>query len=158
MLCDVACVNDSNDVPSIVADYFSRHKLPARAVIGPTLSNLSWQAAGLDAQVRPVRDTDEAGVTPVFCAIAETATLMLLSRPETPASLSLLPETHVAIVEKRQLVGTMEDAWQKLRAEHGVLPRAVNFVSGPSRTADIEQTVTLGAHGPYRVLIVLVGA
>jgi L-lactate dehydrogenase complex protein LldG len=49
----------------------------------------------------------------------------------------------------------MEDAWALLKREHGALPRAVNFVSGPSRTADIEQTVTLGAHGPYRVLIIL---
>jgi L-lactate dehydrogenase complex protein LldG len=49
----------------------------------------------------------------------------------------------------------MEDAWDRLRAT-GTMPRAVNLVSGPSRTADIEQTVTLGAHGPARVhLIVL---
>jgi L-lactate dehydrogenase complex protein LldG len=49
----------------------------------------------------------------------------------------------------------MEEAWQLLRAELGAPPRAVNFISGPSRTADIEQTVTLGAHGPYRVHVIL---
>jgi len=49
----------------------------------------------------------------------------------------------------------MEDAWALLRTEHAAMPRAVNFISGPSRTADIEQTVTLGAHGPYRVHILL---
>ncbi len=83
--------------------------------------------------------------------------LMLLSGPATPATTSLLPETHIAVLPLDRLVATMEDAWGLLRAEGGTMPRAVNFVSGPSRTADIEQTVTLGAHGPYRVHIVIVG-
>ena len=51
----------------------------------------------------------------------------------------------------------MEDGFALMRQEKGEAPRAVNFVSGPSRTADIEQTVTLGAHGPYRVHLILVG-
>ena len=97
------------------------------------------------------------GITGAFAGIAETGTLMLLSGPQTPATASLLPETHIAVVDKTQIVATMEDAWDRLRDEHGKLPRAVNFVSGPSRTADVEQTVTLGAHGPYRVLIIFVG-
>jgi L-lactate dehydrogenase complex protein LldG len=81
----------------------------------------------------------------------------LCSGVETPATVSLLPETHVAVVPVARIVAHMEDGWDLARAELGELPRAVNFVSGPSRTADIEQTVVLGAHGPYRVHIVLVG-
>jgi L-lactate dehydrogenase complex protein LldG len=61
-------------------------------------------------------------------------------------------------VRAARIVRGMEDAWQLLRDEVGRMPRAVNFVSGPSRTADIEQTLVLGAHGPYRVHIVLVRA
>jgi L-lactate dehydrogenase complex protein LldG len=83
---------------------------------------------------------------------------MLLSGPDTPASVSLLPETHIAIVPASRIVATMEDAFALLRAERpGALPRSVNFVSGPSRTGDIEQTIVLGAHGPCRVHIVIVG-
>ena len=91
----------------------------------------------------------------MFCGIAETGTLMLLSGPQTPPTVSLLPETHIALLPVARIVAHMEDGWDLLRAELGNMPRAVNFVSGPSRTADIEQTVTLGAHGPYRVHIVL---
>jgi L-lactate dehydrogenase complex protein LldG len=120
------------------------------------MASLDWRAAGIEVEPRAARGDDLVGITGTFLGIAETGTLMLLSGPTTPATVSLLPETHVAVVEKPQIVATMEDAWDRLRAEHRVLPRAVNFVSGPSRTADIEQTVTLGAHGPYRVLIIVV--
>ena len=82
---------------------------------------------------------------------------MMISGPDTPAAASLLPDTHIAVVPLERVVPSMEDGWDLLRAEHGQLPRAVNFISGPSRTADIEQTLVLGAHGPYRVHIVLVG-
>ena len=95
-----------------------------------------------------------------FCAVAETGTLVLLSGPQTPARTHLLPETHIAVVERARVLATMEDAFDLVRretADDGGLPRALNFVSGPSRTGDIEQTIVLGAHGPYRVHIVLVG-
>jgi L-lactate dehydrogenase complex protein LldG len=95
-------------------------------------------------------------VTGAFCAIAETGTLMLLSGRETGARTSLLPETHIAIVDAARIVKGMEEGWALLRSEHQKIPRAVNFVSGPSRTADIEQTIVIGAHGPYRVHIVVV--
>jgi L-lactate dehydrogenase complex protein LldG len=80
-----------------------------------------------------------------------------LSGPQTPATVSLLPETHIALVDERRIVGTMEEAFALLRAEHGSLPRALNFISGPSRTGDIEQTIVLGAHGPRRVHLLVTG-
>jgi L-lactate dehydrogenase complex protein LldG len=95
------------------------------------------------------------GVTGVFAAIAETGTLMMASGPQSPATTSLLPETHVAIVPASRIVAHMEDGFALARAELGELPRAINFISGPSRTGDIEQTIVLGAHGPYRVHVIV---
>ncbi len=152
---DVLETNDRMEIPGLLARYLSERKLPMRGVCWPSLAGLPWSGAGLEMQSRPTRDMDLIGVTGAFCAIAETGTLMLLSGAETPATTSLLPETHVAVLDPSRIVATMEDAWELLRKEHQQQPRAVNFISGPSRTADIEQTVTLGAHGPYRVLLIL---
>ena len=144
-------------VPAAAARYLKLHGLPLLAVCWPQFADLPWRGAGLEVESRAARDTDLVGITGAFCAIAETGTLMTLSGTDTPATVSLLPETHIAIVPASRIVRGMEEAWQLARAELGQLPRAVSFISGPSRTADIEQTVTLGAHGPYRVHIVLVG-
>lgn len=143
------------DIPAAVARYLRDQALPPAAVCWPEFATLDWRAQGLQVTVRAARGDDLVGITGAFCAIAETGTLLLLSGPQTPPAASLLPETHVAVVSRGRIVTGMEDAWALLRAEHGELPRAVNFISGPSRTADIEQTVSLGAHGPYRVHIIL---
>lgn len=145
------------DAPAAVARYLDAHRLPKSGCVWPRLAGLGWKAAGLELEPRAAKGEDMLGVTGVFCALAETGTLALVSGPDTPASASLLPETHVALVPLARLVPHMEDAWDLMRAELGRLPRAVNYISGPSRTADIEQTLVLGAHGPYRVHIVLVG-
>jgi L-lactate utilization protein LutC len=152
---DVLETNDKMEVPALLARYLNERKLPNRGVCWPSLAGLPWSVAGLDMQSRPAKNHDLVGVTGAFCAIAETGTLMMLSGPDTPATTSLLPETHVAVVDPRRIIASMEDAWDLLRKEYKQPPRAVNFISGPSRTADIEQTVTLGAHGPYRVLLIL---
>jgi L-lactate dehydrogenase complex protein LldG len=144
------------EVPAAIARYLAEMKLPKAAVVQPALAALDWAAAGLAVEARGARDADLVGITGCFCAVAETGTLMMCSSPDTPAAVSLLPETHVAVVQASRIVAYMEDAWNLARKELGTLPRAVNFISGPSRTGDIEQTIVLGAHGPYRVHLVIV--
>ena len=144
-------------VPAAVARYLKAHSLPVAAVCWAELAVLDWRAAGIEIAVREARETDMVGITGAFCAIAETGTLMTLSGRDTPSTVSLLPETHIAVVTQSRIVRGMEEAWQLMRDEIVAPPRAVTFISGPSRTADIEQTVTLGAHGPYRVHIILTG-
>jgi L-lactate utilization protein LutC len=96
-------------------------------------------------------------VTSALCGIAETGTLMLVSGEQNPTSLNFLPDYHIVVLRSDQLVPRMEDAWDTLRASFAQMPRTVNFISGPSKTADVEQTVEYGAHGPRCLHVVLVG-
>jgi L-lactate dehydrogenase complex protein LldG len=149
-------VASSGDVPKAVARFLAEHRLPMRAVAWPEIARLHWSGSGVEVEGRPAHGDDLVGITGVHLALAETGTLMLLSGPETPAATSLLPETHIAVVHQGRIVKAMEEAWSQTRQERGTLPRAVNFVSGPSRTADIEGQLQLGAHGPYRVHVIVV--
>lgn len=149
-------VSAAAEVPQTVARYLAAHRLPMQAVCWPALAGQPWDQAGIAVAARPATGSDLVGITGCFCALAETGTLMLCSGPDTPAATSLLPETHIAIVPARRILVGMEEAWDLARSELGEMPRAVNFISGPSRTGDIEQTIVLGAHGPYRVHIIIV--
>lgn len=155
--CSLTRIRDMSAAPAAIADYLTRHNLPQQAVCWPQLASLPWSAVALQIRFGGAADTDRVGVTGCFCALAETGSLMLRSSVATPSSVSLLPETHIALLSAADIVPGMEEAWQRLRANAGdTLPRAVNFISGPSRTADIEQTVVIGAHGPYRVHLLVV--
>ena len=145
------------DVPRALASYLKQKSLPTTGACWPEFAELDWAGAGLAIEARPSDGDDKLGITGAFCALAENGTLMLLSGENTHATTSLLPENHVAIVAASRIVRTMEDGWDLLRREHDGLPRQVNFVSGPSRTADIEMTLVLGAHGPFRVHVIVVG-
>jgi len=146
------------DVPRAVASYLQQKNLPKSGACWPEFARLDWAGTGLSVEARPSHGDDKLGITGAFCALAETGTLMLLSGEDTHATTSLLPENHVAIVTASRIVRTMEDAWDLLREERSSLPRQVNFISGPSRTADIEMTLVLGAHGPFRVHVIVVGS
>ncbi|MBW9106552.1 LutC/YkgG family protein [Paraburkholderia phenoliruptrix] len=159
MATTVDTVESLAEVPAAARRYLVQHGLPLQAIAWQTLQDLRWVDAGLTVEFRKPRDGDVVGLTGCFCATAETGSLVLLSGPQTYASAGLLPETHIAIVPASRIVSGHEEAFALIRSERGELPRAVNFVSGPSRTGDIEQTIVLGAHGPYRVhVIVVLGA
>jgi L-lactate dehydrogenase complex protein LldG len=162
----VARVGHRNEIPAAVAAYLDALELaPAlagqkshRGVCWPEFADLDWAQAGLSVEARPTVGDDRLGITGVFCAIAETGTLVVVSGTDTPTATTLLPDTHVAIVSANRIVDTMEDAFALIRKERGSVPRAINLISGPSRTGDIEQTIVLGAHGPFRVHILVVDA
>ena len=154
----VARVISPAAVPEEVARYLAAENLPADLVRAPdpSLDDILWDARPL-LRIRRGRAEagDTASLTPCFAAIAETGTLMLISGAETPTTLNFLPDTHIVLVYADQWVATYEDGWDRLRT-NGRMPRAVNFITGPSRTGDIEQRIELGAHGPRRLHIVLV--
>ena len=98
----------------------------------------------------------EVGITSAQWAIAETGTLVLESERERHRLISLIPPVHIAVIAAQRIVATMSEALARVRGQgRGDLSRAVTFITGPSRTADIELTLALGMHGP-RALHVLV--
>jgi L-lactate dehydrogenase complex protein LldG len=153
------------DIPAAVARYLDALELPPAlaaqkshaGVCWPEFAHLDWSGAGLSIEARPTAGNDRLGITGSFCAIAETGTLVVTTGADTPTASVLLPDTHVAVVRADRVVAGMEEAFALVRAANGGMPRAMNMISGPSRTGDIEQTIVLGAHGPYRVHLLLLG-
>ena len=154
----VTRVASAADAPAAVAAYLASHNLPARAVMAPdpALDALPWHDTVLELRCGATGGSDAVAVTGTFAAVAETGTLMIASGPDHPTTLDCLPETHVVVLRRDQVVGSYEDGWARLRARGRGTPRTVVFITGPSRTGDIEQTMQLGAHGPRRLHIVLI--
>ena len=123
---DVVRARTITEVPGLAAHYLRERQLPMQGVCWPGLAPYGWNSAGIELQTRAARGDDLMGVTGAFVGIAETGTLMLLSGPETPATVSLLPETHIAVLESERIVANMEQAWDRLRVERSTLPRAVS--------------------------------
>jgi L-lactate dehydrogenase complex protein LldG len=152
-------VPDTGAVPDAVASYLAAQNLPSEIAIAPhpELQAMPWAERPL-LRLREGRaqGSDAVSVTHAFAAIAETGTLMLPSAPERPTTLNLLPDTTIVVLKAGRVVGAYEEAWDLLRVEREGMPRNVMLVTGPSRSADIEQALELGAHGPRRLHVVLV--
>jgi L-lactate dehydrogenase complex protein LldG len=155
----VTRVPDLDAVPAAVADYLAAQNLPGAFVMAPhpELQAVPWATRPLlEFRTGRASASDAVSVQHGFAAIAETGTLMLPSAPERPTTLNLLADTEIVLLRASRVVGAYEEAWDLLRAERGTMPRNVMLVTGPSRSADIEQTLELGAHGPRRLHVVLV--
>lgn len=150
------------DVPAAIADYLRSKNLPQAIRRGddPRLAGLPWSGQPqMDVKTGPSDGRDLVGLSAADAAIAETATLVLTSGADNPTTLNFLPDHHLVVVSADDVVGDMETVWEAVRTRFGkgVMPRTVNFVTGPSRSGDIEQTILLGAHGPRALHILLVG-
>lgn len=148
------------EIPGLIADYLAAQNLPAelRAAPDPLLERLPWsERPMLKIAFGRAEPTDAVSVTPCFAAVAETGTMLVLSGPEHPTTLNILPDTHIVVLRTSRIVGAYEDAFDLIRAECGAafMPRNVMMITGPSRSADIEQTLELGAHGPRRLHVIL---
>ncbi|MGD0188713.1 MAG: lactate utilization protein [Roseiarcus sp.] len=157
----LAEVADAADVPAEVARYLRENNLAATLRMGEDarLTAMPWGATALELSRGPSDGHDLNAVSAAFAAVAETGTLALVSGPDNPTTLNFLPDNHIVVVFADDLLGDTESVFAKLRAAYGVgaAPRTLNFITGPSRSADIEQTLLLGAHGPRRLHIVVVG-
>lgn len=154
-----AAIDAHAEIVNAVAAYLATQKLPQRLCVAPhpLLANLAWPD-GWQVESRHARGDDRIALAVAFCGIAETGSLMLLAGPESPATLNFLPDDFLCLLPENRIVPRLEDAWALLRTERGAMPRATNIITGPSRTADVEQTIQLGAHGPRRLHVLLLGA
>ena len=159
VMSDVRRLATLQDVPAATSTYLREHNLPQKLVLAPEplLDQADWDSQPLLRVRRGTAvDSDAVGVTLAIAGVAETGTLVLASSPERPALLVSMPETSIVVVAAEWIEGAYEQAWESVRAMPGGVPRSVNFVTGPSRTADIAQQLELGAHGPKRLLILIV--
>lgn len=149
-------------VPNAVAEHLRDHNLPMAIRTGdePAFGGLPWEREPhLERLMGPSDGRDLVSLSRAFGGVAETGTLALHSGPENPTTLNLLPDTHIVMLAAEDVFGDMESVWKRLREKFGeaAMPRTVNFITGPSRSADIEQTLILGAHGPRALHILIVG-
>lgn len=152
-------MNSINEVPQICANWLKEHNINSLVTASDaSILALDWNSVSeLSCEQRVAQVGDAASLTSSFAGIAETGTLMLHSGKDSPTTLNFLPDNHFVILKRSDIVGPYEDAWQKLRDKtQGNLPRTVNMITGPSRSADIEQKLQMGAHGPKDLIILLI--
>ena len=144
------------EVVSAIHAYLEQQALPLQLVSAksPILDKLPWPDEFSVAQ-RSATGNDATVLTEAFAAVAETGSLVLLSSADSPTSLNFLPDNYLCLLRRERIVRHIEDVWDRIRQQPGHMPRAVNLITGPSRTADVEQTIQLGAHGPRRLHVIL---
>ena len=152
----VEVVESPGRVPRAIAAYLEAKRLAREATTGddPWLAAMPWADAGLDVTVRHPREAGLVGVSHAVFAVAETGTVVLASGADNPVTLNYLADYHIVVVERSRVVAFQEQVWATFR-EVG-MPRALCFISGPSRTGDIEFDIQLGAHGPRNLHVIIV--
>jgi L-lactate dehydrogenase complex protein LldG len=146
------------DVPKFISEWLKGQNLSKEFVVAPVLGELDWSSQPtLSPRVGSATTADVVGVSLAYGAAAETGTVMMVSGHDTPTTLNFTPDVELILLSKRDISAGMEGCWDQLRMlkDDQPMPRAVNFITGPSRTADVEATMVLGAHGPRRLHIIV---
>lgn len=144
-----------SDAPETILALLSAAGAPLRLHLPETspLNDLPWQRAAGLALSRQAPSGVDAAFSAADYGIAETGTLAFFSGPRSSSSWHYRPGREIVLLEKRLILPRMEDVFARI----GEMPATLNFVTGPSRTADIEQTIELGAHGPRALDILIAG-
>lgn len=150
-------VPDERALPAAVGDYLHARQLGHTLTMAPhpLLEAAPWPA-DFSIHYGKADALAEVTVSVASCAIAETGSLMLLASPQTPTSLNFLADHFLCILRSGDIVPHMEDAWDRWRAQAAHVSRVINLITGPSRTADVEQIIQLGAHGPRHLHVLLI--
>jgi L-lactate dehydrogenase complex protein LldG len=158
----VVTVKARDDVPKAVTSYLRSKNLPSSIRMGndQRLRRMPWKEQRSLEVLRGASDgNDLTAVSHASAGIAETGTLVVTSGKANPTSLNFLPEHQIVVLDAKDIQGDMESAIAQLRKKFGKgeMPRTVNFITGPSRSGDVEQKIILGAHGPRALHIIVVG-
>lgn len=156
----------ASELTDVLEDLISENQIRCLAVGNEVMSDQPmseqleqvcslYPVTGYDWQQEVLFDSVDAGLTYSVAAIAETGTIVLQSSSASPRQLSLVPPVHIVIVDAGRVVNRLFDLTQQPAWVDG-LPTNVILVSSPSKTADIQQTLAYGAHGPKRLIVILV--
>jgi len=157
----VDCAGNRSDTVKAIGQYLYQHYRSHRLVASndPRLAAMPWRDAGVLPRFGSVEAGEPVALSFARLAIAETGSIITWTGKANPAANNLLPEHHIVVVDSKDLVANMELAWDRLNQEMEKTgrPRGINFIAGPSSTADIEGQMVYGAHGPRSWHIILMG-
>ncbi|WP_353570132.1 LUD domain-containing protein [Candidatus Albibeggiatoa sp. nov. BB20] len=147
-------IGSITEFPDAVMRFLQQHELEPEILCDAQLKvSCSWPEE-LTLQHRPAKAGDSASVSYAFAGVAETGSIAMLSSENNPTSFNFLPDNHIVLLEQKNIVSYIEDVWNTIRHQART-PRTVNIITGPSRTADIEQSIQLGAHGPCHLHVII---
>ena len=131
------------------------HPLVEPLLAGVPCATYRVEAADFD---KNALESCDAGITSCEALVAQTGSILVSSGTSGGRALSILPHVHVVVATADQIVATLADALHATKARHdGRMPSMLSFITGPSRTGDIERILVLGAHGPKELILILVG-
>ena len=156
----VSQIKRGNEAAAI-SKFLRDHNLPQQIRMGESrrLKRIKWPSrGGPEISTGPSDGNDLVGLSHAYAGIAESGTLILTSGSDNPTTINFLPENHIVLVDAKDIANDHESIWARIRKTYGVqaMPRTINMITGPSRSADIEQTLVLGAHGPLRLHVLVV--
>lgn len=157
----IEVLDAETDVPAAVARYLRSKNLPQAIRHGadPRLARIPWaNERQLEVTRGPSDGAQLASVSYALAGVAESGTLVMMSGADNPTTLNFLPDHHLVVVDEKDIAGDYETIWDVVRERFGEkeMPRVVNWITGPSRSGDIEQTHLLGAHGPRSLHVLVV--
>lgn len=147
-------IHSLHHFPDAVLRFLQQYDAPSNILCDAQLQILFDWPETFNLQHRAACADDISSVSYAFAGIAETGSIAMLSGKNNPTSFNFLPDNHIILLEQKNIVSHIEDVWTTLRHQ-ARSPRTVNIITGPSRTADVEQTIHLGAHGPRRLHVVI---
>lgn len=150
-------IGSYGEVPAAVASYLRDSGLGSAVEARGELRFVDWEDTGIEPD-GDAGDPEGPVLFPAYAGVAETGSLCLSSE-DAPLGAAFLPDTLLVVLDEGDLLATYEDLWRRGRMDWGgTPPSTLVLVAGPSRTADIEQSLVLGAHGPRRLHVLLVGS